>query len=108
MTAQASKYNWAQPNLHPALRATFSRREKGKTALATLLIRLGNVMKHFSRSILVIALASIMSIAQAATPPPKQNADLDRLVDAVVAYYHLPGLAVGVIDHGKVVYTREV
>ena len=56
----------------------------------------------------MIALAAYATIAQAAASPPKQNADLDRLVDAVVAYYHLPGLAVGVIDHGKVVYTREV
>src|SRR5690348_18113804 len=53
-------------------------------------------------------MALFATIAQAAAPPPKQNADLDRLVDAVVAYYHLPGLAVGVIDHGKVGYTREV
>ena len=30
----------------------------------------------------------------------------DQLVDAVVAQYHLPGIAVGVIEGGKVVYTR--
>ena len=57
---------------------------------------------------LPLALAFCTTVAQAATPANNQNADLDRLVDAVVAYYHLPGLAVGVIDHGKVVYTREI
>ena len=65
-------------------------------------------MKAFTRAFLVFLASLFATIAQAATPPPKQNADLDRLVNAVVAYYHLPGLAVGVIDHGKVVYTREV
>ncbi|MET0813674.1 MAG: serine hydrolase domain-containing protein [Pseudoxanthomonas sp.] len=34
-----------------------------------------------------------------------QNAGLDRLVDEAVARYHLPGIAVGVIEDGKVVYT---
>jgi CubicO group peptidase (beta-lactamase class C family) len=34
--------------------------------------------------------------------------DFNRLVDAVVAQYRLPGIAVGVIDDGKVVYTRTV
>ncbi|MBS0486372.1 MAG: serine hydrolase, partial [Proteobacteria bacterium] len=28
------------------------------------------------------------------------------MVDAVVERYHLPGIAVGVIDNGKVVYAR--
>jgi CubicO group peptidase (beta-lactamase class C family) len=56
---------------------------------------------------MMLALAFWSIVAQAAAPTTKQNADLDRLVDAVVAYYHLPGLAVGVIDHGRVVYTRE-
>jgi CubicO group peptidase (beta-lactamase class C family) len=57
-----------------------------------------------------VALASLAfcaAIAHAAIPTIKPNADLDRLVDAVVAYYHLPGIAVGVIDGGKVVYTHE-
>ena len=53
-----------------------------------------------------LALALCATTAQGAAPT--KNADLDRLVDAVVAYYHLPGIAVGVIDDGKVVYTREV
>nr|WP_244858528.1 MULTISPECIES: serine hydrolase [Lysobacter] len=32
----------------------------------------------------------------------------DRIVDDVVARYHLPGVAVGVIEDGKVTYTRTV
>src|SRR6185437_10690433 len=53
----------------------------------------------------ILALSCCATTAQAATPT--QNADLDHLVDTVVAYYHLPGIAVGVIDDGKVVYTHE-
>ena len=65
-------------------------------------------MKGLKRVFPLVLVGLFATVAQAATPPSKQDADLDRLVDAVVAYYHLPGLAVGVIDHGKVVYTREV
>jgi CubicO group peptidase (beta-lactamase class C family) len=68
---------------------------------------MGNAMKACARIALAsLAFAFCATTAQAATPT--QTADLDRLVDAVVVHYHLPGLAVGVIDHGKVVYTREV
>ncbi|MBS0556334.1 MAG: beta-lactamase family protein [Proteobacteria bacterium] len=57
-------------------------------------------MKHPARSVFVtIALATSAAVIGA-------PADYDRLVDAVVARYHLPGIAVGVIDDGKVVYTR--
>jgi CubicO group peptidase (beta-lactamase class C family) len=55
-----------------------------------------------------LALALCATAAQAAAPTPDRNADLDRLVDAAVAYYHLPGIAVGVIENGRVVYTKEV
>ncbi|HET7269352.1 MAG TPA: serine hydrolase domain-containing protein, partial [Oleiagrimonas sp.] len=66
-------------------------------------------MNLFARFMLAaLAFSLYAAVAQAAAPTTKQNADLDRLVDAVVAYYHLPGLAVGVIEHGKVVHTREV
>ena len=64
-------------------------------------------MKACARIVLaLLAFALCATTAQAATPT--QNADLDRLVDAVVAYYHLPGIAVGVIDDGEVVYTHRV
>ncbi|MGN6313165.1 MAG: serine hydrolase domain-containing protein [Rhodanobacteraceae bacterium] len=48
------------------------------------------------------------TIAQAATPQTDSASGYDRLVNAVVAYYHLPGIAVGVIENGKIVYTKEV
>ena len=41
--------------------------------------------------------------ADAATP----TQTYDRMVDAVIARYHLPGIAVGVIENGKVVYVRS-
>ena len=36
---------------------------------------------------------------------PLANPAYDKLLDAVVARYHLPGIALGVIENGKVVYT---
>ncbi|HTM27900.1 MAG TPA: hypothetical protein VL097_00900, partial [Rhodanobacter sp.] len=48
--------------------------------------------------------------AHAATPPTNKPSTetqaFDKIVDATVARYHLPGIAVGVIEHGEVVYTR--
>ena len=46
--------------------------------------------------------------SQAAAPDTGSRSDYDRLVEAVVTQYHLPGIAVGVIDDGKVVYTRAM
>ena len=41
-----------------------------------------------------------------ATPAQSASANVyDPIVDAVVARYHLPGIAVGVIENGQVVYT---
>jgi CubicO group peptidase (beta-lactamase class C family) len=58
----------------------------------------------------LLALASIgcIAAAQAAAPKTAQDADYDRLVDAVVARYHLPGIAVGMVEDGKVTYMRGV
>ncbi|HET6630342.1 MAG TPA: serine hydrolase [Woeseiaceae bacterium] len=39
-------------------------------------------------------------------PPPQSTAAYDRAFDDIMARYHLPGLAVGVIEDGRVVYTR--
>jgi CubicO group peptidase (beta-lactamase class C family) len=45
--------------------------------------------------------------ALASTPNHADQSHVyDGMVDAVMARYHLPGLAVGVIDHGKLVYQR--
>ena len=46
--------------------------------------------------------------ARAAAPKTSSPADYNALIDAVLAQYHLPGIAVGVIDDGKVVYTRTM
>jgi len=58
--------------------------------------------------LLALAWIGCTTAAQAAAPKTGQHADYDRLVDAVVARYHLPGIAVGVIEHGKVTYMRGV
>jgi CubicO group peptidase (beta-lactamase class C family) len=66
-------------------------------------------MKRLARSLsMSLVLALCASHAEAAAPEAGSPSDYDRLVDAVVAQYHLPGIAVGVIDDGKVVYTRTV
>jgi CubicO group peptidase (beta-lactamase class C family) len=60
------------------------------------------------------SLSTSLLLALCCTHPPAaaQNTgsrpDLDGLVSAVVAQYQLPGIAVGVIQDGKVVYTRTV
>lgn len=39
---------------------------------------------------------------------PASRTEIDAIVDDVVARYRLPGLAIGVIEHGEVVYRRGV
>lgn len=51
---------------------------------------------------LALVLAATAGVAVAQTPKER----FDPLVDAVVARYHLPGIAVGVIEHGEIVYRR--
>ncbi|SFR91594.1 CubicO group peptidase, beta-lactamase class C family [Dyella sp. OK004] len=51
---------------------------------------------------LAVALALATGLAHAQTP----KETFDPLIDAVMARYRLPGLAVGVIDHGEVIYKR--
>src|SRR6185437_11946439 len=58
--------------------------------------------------LLVLAWIGCTTAARATAPKTAQDADYDRLVDAVVARYHLPGIAVGVIENGKVTYMRGV
>lgn len=50
-----------------------------------------------SLALLAFALITPSALAQSSNP-------YDTLIDAVMARYHLPGIAVGVIEHGKVVY----
>ncbi|MGS1128080.1 serine hydrolase [Rhodanobacter sp. UC4437_H4] len=59
------------------------------------------------RLLLAAALGLGCTLVHAATPGA-ETAALDKIVDATVARYHLPGIAVGVIENGQVVYTRTV
>ncbi len=59
------------------------------------------------RGLLLICALFLAGTAHTATPAPETQA-LDKIVDATVARYHLPGIAVGVIENGQVVYTRTV
>lgn len=58
-------------------------------------------MRRLAKTLLA-ALAFAAGAASAQTPKER----FDPLVDAVVARYHLPGIAVGVIENGQVVYRR--
>ncbi|MEO7068496.1 MAG: serine hydrolase [Rhodanobacter sp.] len=53
-----------------------------------------------------LALATATAVAQSTAP--STSAVYDPLVNAVVARYQLPGLAVGVIENGKVTYMRGI
>ena len=63
-------------------------------------------MTNRSRRFLISMLAlPVMAIAvSAGAAPPK--AVFEKLVDDTIARYQLPGLAIGVVKDGKVVYTR--
>ena len=58
-------------------------------------------MRWLTKTLLAV-LAFAAGAAEAQTPKER----FDPLVDAVVARYHLPGIAVGVIENGQVVYRR--
>ena len=50
---------------------------------------------------LILTLATFTATA---TPHQQPNPTYEHILDSVVARYHLPGIALGVIEHGKVVY----
>jgi CubicO group peptidase (beta-lactamase class C family) len=58
----------------------------------------------------ILLSASALAVCVAAAPvfaaQTNPLSDYDAIVDAVVARYRLPGIAVGVIDDGKIVYAR--
>jgi CubicO group peptidase (beta-lactamase class C family) len=65
------------------------------------------------RTILLVACFQALTLAGCAhgpASPPKSHtpsrATLDQIVDEIIARYHLPGIAVGVISEGEIVYTR--
>jgi len=53
---------------------------------------------------LALVLSLLCSPCGASAQPASRT--YDKIVDAVIARYHLPGIAVGVIENGKVVYVR--
>ncbi|MCX7512822.1 serine hydrolase domain-containing protein [Frateuria hangzhouensis] len=53
----------------------------------------------------LLATACLASSALASPANASADKTYDPIVDAVVARYHLPGIAVGVIENGQVVYT---
>lgn len=57
-------------------------------------------MTKLMRRVLVLLTGLLMLPVHAARPA------IDRAIDDAIARYHLPGIAVGVIEDGKVVYTR--
>lgn len=66
-------------------------------------------MSRFVQSVICAsALTLCANAVPASTPNTEQRADYDRVIDGVVARYHLPGIAVGVIDDGKVAYTHTL
>ena len=79
---------------HPASRGRSQ--EQGTGALLPPLQRRGGL--GWGALALLLLLAAPIATAQTANPA------YDKIVDATVAHYHLPGIAVGVIEHGKVVY----
>ncbi|HEX3895360.1 MAG TPA: serine hydrolase domain-containing protein [Rudaea sp.] len=65
-------------------------------------------MSRFAKSVLTVLTLAVCANAALAAPKADSPTDYDRLIDAVVARYHLPGIAVGIIDDGKVVDTHVV
>ncbi|HET7331171.1 MAG TPA: hypothetical protein VFJ26_10235, partial [Dyella sp.] len=57
-------------------------------------------LKRLSTGLALLALGLIAPPIAAQSPNP-----YDTIINAIMARYHLPGIAVGVIEHGKVVYT---
>lgn len=62
------------------------------------------VPRRAARLLFALALALAGSAQAATSATASANGDYDRILDAVVARYHLPGIALGVIEHGKLVY----
>ena len=65
----------------------------------------GNLLRVW-RSVEQLARHPLADPPIAAPVAPAPNAELDAIVDAVMARYHLPGIAVGVIEDGRISYVR--
>jgi CubicO group peptidase (beta-lactamase class C family) len=56
--------------------------------------------------LLVACLGFAAASGGAATPDPLKSLDIDRLVEQTMATYQVPGIAVGVVKDGKVVFAK--
>lgn len=65
-------------------------------------------MRRIGNSILAASMLALCGATAPTSAADRVSPDYDRVVDAVAARYHLPGMAVGVVDDGKVVYTRTI
>jgi CubicO group peptidase (beta-lactamase class C family) len=57
-------------------------------------------------SILAAAFAVAAAPASAANPDPLKTVDVDRLVQRTMALYQVPGIAVGVVKDGRLVFAK--
>jgi CubicO group peptidase (beta-lactamase class C family) len=56
--------------------------------------------------LLVACLACASGPATAAIPDPLKSLDIDRLVERTMAAYQVPGIAVGIVKDGKLVFAK--
>jgi len=56
--------------------------------------------------LLVACLGFAAGSALAATPDPLKSLDIDRLVERTMAAYQVPGIAVGIVKDGKLVFAK--
>jgi CubicO group peptidase (beta-lactamase class C family) len=56
--------------------------------------------------VFVACLAILAGSALAATPDPLKTVDIDRLVERTMAVYQVPGIAVGIVKDGRLVFAK--
>ena len=67
---------------------------------------MGKTASGIFAAVLGFAAACGVSCALAAAPPTMKAADIDRIVERTMAAYPIPGVAVGVVKDGKLVYAK--
>lgn len=63
-------------------------------------------MRHVSRWIVLLSLFALPAAVTAAAGDPLRGLDIDRLVARTMAAYDVPGIAVGVVKDGKLVFAK--
>ena len=58
------------------------------------------------RMVITVALALLPVALTSAAPDPLKRVDIDRLVERTMAAYQVPGIAVGVVKDGRLVYAK--